>query len=275
MSGSQSRFGVELRTLAATAVAGVVALVVLVLALHEIRARTRVPVERRVLEAERDALRAYLADPEPAGGVVPFDDILVTIRAPLIGDLIAAALPIEGTVEGRFVIRVDSARVTLRTGLALVELSGRARLADDEDVFADIWLMGALEVGTAPYDASSLGAEVSILGIRTREVGLGRLSPPAERLVDELARVRLSELDRLLDRVPIPVRLDELVALPAVDVEEVTIPAASLDVGFRLSGVRVLEEGVFASLSVERLPSAGPVRPDSAAPVAPAVDDGP
>lgn len=275
MTASPTRFGVELRALVATAVAGSLALAGLVIALHDIRARFRVPVERRVLEAERHALRAYLADPEPEGGVVPFHDILVMIRGTLIDDLIEAALPIERTVEDRFVIRVDSARVTLRTGLALVELSGRARLAEDWGVFADIWLMGALEIRTAPDDGSSLVADVSILGIRTREVGMGGLAPPAERLVDELARVRLSELDRLLDRVPIPVRLDELLELPAVREEEVTIPAVSLDVGFRLAGVRVLEEGVFASLSVEPLPSGGPARSDSAAPAAPVVDDGP
>lgn len=275
MTDSQPRFGIEIRYLVALAAAGTLALAGLVIGLHEIRARTRVPVEQRVLEAERDALRSYLAAPEPGGGVIPFADVLLTVRASLIGDLIAGTLPIERTVADRFIIRVDSARVTLRTGLALVELSGRARLVDDEDVFADIWLMGALELGTAPGDGPSLGADVSILGIRTRDVGMRGLSPPAERLVDELARVRLSELDRLLQRVPIPVSLDELVELPAVDEEEVTIPAASLAVSFRLAGVRVLEEGIFASLAVERLPGGGPARVDSAAPAAPVVDDVP
>ena len=275
MSHSQPRFGIELRILVATALAGIGALLVLVGVFYEVRARMRVPVERRVLEAERGALRAYLTAPAPARGVVPFGDILVIIRAELIAELIAGALPIERTIDDRFLVRVDSARVTLRTGLALVELSGRARLTDDENVFADISLVGALEVGTALRVGSALAADVTILGVRTRDVGVGRLSPPAERLVDELARVRLSELDRFLHGVPIPVRLDELVELPAVEEEEVTIPAAGLEIGFRLQGVRVLEEGVFVSLSVERLPSGGPARPDSAAPVAPIVDGGP
>lgn len=273
MTDSEPRFGVEIRYLVAMAIAGGIALAGLVVGLQEIRARTGAPVERRVLEAERHALRAYLADPVPTGGVVPFDDILVTVRASLIDDLIEGALPIERIVADRFIIRVDSARVTLRTGLALVELSGRARLAADEDVFADIWLMGALELGTASEAGTSLGADVSFLGVRTRDVGVSGLSPPAERLVDELARVRLSELDRLLERVPIPVSLDELLELPAVEEDEVTIPAATMAVGFRLAGVRVLEEGIFASLSVERLPDGEPARPDSTAPAAPVEDD--
>ncbi len=311
MSQAKTRFGIKRRYIWASIVAGIAALATLALVVTELRAPKRIPVEQRILEAERDALVGYISavdsapvapaprvdsapavdstsraldskSPDravPATGsastrVLPFADILVTIRGPIITELIDATLPIEREIGGRFLIRVDSARVTLRPGLALVEMSGRARLLASQDVFADIWLMGSLELGSA-LDEGSLAADISILGVQTRDVGLGPLSPPAEGLVDELARLRLSELDRVLGEIPIPVRLDEFVELPRVEEQEVTIPAARLAIGFRLDAVRVLEQGIFVSVGIDRHPGPGPATPDAAAPVAPVVKDAP
>lgn len=237
----------------------------------------RLVARHAALVAERDALREYLATDagvsptaasEEAGpsSFVPFADALVVIRRSLVHELVDAALPIEGTLSGRYRLRVDSARVTLRPGLALVELTGRASLATDPGVFADVTLLGAFEVGRGagrgdgaePREGDrGLGGRIRLFGIETRDVRLRALSPPAERLVDGLARVRLAELDELLGEIQIPVRLDELVELPSVEVDEVTIPAATLPLGVRLDAVRVLEEGIFVSLAVER---AGAVR---------------
>lgn len=231
----------------------------------------RLEARHAALRAERDALREYLAAarlagaPGASGGlpgaastsVVPFADVLLLIRPGLITDLVDAALPIERTLGERYRVRADSARVTLRPGLALVELAGRASLVTDPGVFAEITLIGAFEVGAAPEGGADLGARVRLLGVETRDVRLGALSPPAERLVDGLARVRLAELNDLLGEIEIPVRLEETVGLPRVEVDEVTIPPATLSLGVSLDAVRVLEEGVFVSLAVDRAGGAG------------------
>jgi hypothetical protein len=226
----------------------------------------------RTLEAERTALTAYLAATEPAPGgeqadatpVVPFADVLVLLRQALIVDLIQAALPFETELSQRYRVRVETAEVRLRPGIALVDLGGRASLINDPGVFADITLVGTFEIApkarlrndrmTAPRAGigAALAARVRIFGVQTGNVELGRLAPPAERLVDGLARLRLTELNRVLGEVPIPIYLDEVIELPLVEETEVTIPPASLALTFELEAVRVLETGVFVSLSVAR-----------------------
>jgi hypothetical protein len=224
----------------------------------------------RTLEAERAALTVYLAATEPAPGgdaadatpVVPFADVLLLLRPTLIVDLIQAALPFETELSQRYRVRVETAEVRLRPGIALVDLGGRASLIDDPDVFADITLVGTFEIapkarpgkdGTTGPPAgigAALAARVRVFGVQTQDVALGRLTPPAERLVDGLARLRLTELNRVLGEIPIPIYLDEVIELPLVEETEVTIPPASLALTFELEAVRVLESGVFVSLSV-------------------------
>lgn len=239
-----------------------------------------VDAERAALEAEEQALEAYLAV-DPSASMLPAGDAMVVVRAELLRKLLRSALPLEAVVAGRYRLRLDSAEVQLSPGLARVHLTGRASPAGTPRLFAEVGLLGAFEIvragggagsdlgnggradsglgGRAGSDlgdgrraGSDLAARVRILGLQTREVGLGPLSPPAERLLDQLARVRTREYNEILDRVEIPVRLAEVLSIPALEVEEATIPAAELPVRFELDAVRVLEEGIFVALRVER-----------------------
>lgn len=231
--------------------------------------RGRTAPAERALEARRDALRTYLAAMAPDSGearaLVPFDDVLVVVRRPMLETLIAATLPFESVLDRRYHLRVDSAAVTLRTGIALVELDGRAALVDQPSVFADVTLLGALEISTAPDaggdGAPSLSGRIEIYGLDTRELRVATLTPPAERLLDGIARLRVNELNRVLEDIPIPIRLQERIDLPAVEEDEVTIPAGTLDAIFRLVAVRVMEEGIFVSLGVDRTSDSWPAVP--------------
>jgi hypothetical protein len=204
-------------------------------------------------------------DSGEARPLVPFDDVLLVVRRPMLETLIAATLPFESVLDRRYHVRVDSAAVTLRTGVALVELGGRASLVDQPSVFADVTLLGALEISTAPGpsvdDVPSLSGRVEIFGLDTRELRVATLTPPAERLLDGIARLRVNELNRVLSDIPIPIGLQERIDLPAVEEDEVTIPEGVLDAIFRLTAVRVMEEGIFVSLGVDRTADSWPAVP--------------
>lgn len=205
---------------------------------------------RLALEAELSALEAY-ASAEPGRSLADFDDTLVVIREELVQQLIAAVLPVEATVRDLW-LRVDSAGVEFRPGLAIVRLATRVSPARGSSLSADVRLLGAFEIQPFPEEGEALAARVRMFGLDTRDVRLGALSPPAERLVDELARLRATELNDLLGTIQIPVRLVEVVQVPAVELDEVTIPEARLPVRFELASVRVLEGGVFASFRIDR-----------------------
>ena len=230
------------------------------------------PAER-ALETRRDGLREYLAATAPAADqsgprpLLVFGDILLVVRQPLIEKLVSAALPFERDVGDRYRVRVEGARVTLHPGVALVELSGRVSLVERSQLFADITLLGALEISEGPArtpDAPPrLVGHVEIFGVDTREVRIGGLAPPAERLVNGLARTRLDALNEALDDIPIPLRLEERIELPTVEEEEVTIPGGTLDAVFELVSVRAVEGGIFLSLGVDRTGETGAEAPST------------
>ncbi|MDX1393499.1 MAG: hypothetical protein R3195_03875 [Gemmatimonadota bacterium] len=233
------------------------------------RTTARMEARHRVLEAERDALIGYLdaADAEPTsgagGGIVPFHDVLVVVRPSLIDALVEASLPLERDLSDDIHVRLDSASIALRPGIAIARLDGRVSLAGRGDVRADVRLLGVLELAPRIEAERGLVATIAIYDVEARDVSLGGLAPPAERLVEEFARFKIGELNRSLGALPIPVRLDEQVSLPLVEESELTIPAYDLPLAFGLGAVRVLEDGMYVSLSIDRtLPGWGVILED-------------
>jgi hypothetical protein len=209
-----------------------------------------VDVRSALLEAERSALESYLAG-DASRSIVPEGDVLIVVRADLVRQLIHSVLPLDTRV-GSYRLRVDSAEVDFRPGAAVVRLNARASPAAASSVFADVVLLGTFEIEPFPEDRRELHGRVRIFGVETRDVRVSVLSPPAERVVDALARMRQRAFSDVVGRVEIPVRLEEVLSIPALDEEEATIPAAELAVGFELAGIRVLDEGIVVSLRVER-----------------------
>lgn len=205
---------------------------------------------RLALEAELAALEEYAAA-EPDLSLAAFDEMLVVVREGLVQKLIAAVLPVEATVRN-LRLRVDSAEVQFRPGLAVVRLATRVSPARASNLSADVQLLGALEIQPFPEAGEELAARVRMFGVDTRDVRLGTLAPPAERLVSELARLRAEELNELLGSIQIPVRLVQVLQIPAVERAEVTIPEARLPVRFELASARVLEQGIFVSFRIGR-----------------------
>ena len=233
------------------------------------RTAARMEARHRVLVAERDALVGYLEAAEAAetsgapGGIVPFHDVLLVVRPALIDALVEASLPLERDLSDDIHVRLDSASIALRPGIAIAELDGRVSLAGRDDVRADVRLLGVIELAPRIEAERGLVATIAIYDVEARDVSLGGLAPPAERLVEEFARFKIGELNRSLGALPIPVRLDEQVSLPLVEEAELTIPAYDLPLAFGLGAVRVLEDGMYVSLSIDRtLPGWGVILED-------------
>jgi hypothetical protein len=193
-----------------------------------------VRLERDLLLRQREALQREL---ERGDGELE-SDVVVVIPSTLIDQLLMVALPVEAVVARRFRIMVDSGRVDFTGGLALVELSAVVHAVQREDVSARIGISGILQVLEISEDGA-LATRVEIIGWQTRDVRVGGLSAPAGRLLDELAARPASELNELLSRIEIPVRISPNIPLPRVEEDEVTIPAVDIPLAGRLQEVRV------------------------------------
>ena len=204
-------------------------------------------VERDLLERQRAALHRELAreaDAEHEAGAV------VLVPASLIAQALEIALPLETVVADRFRIRADSAQVDFTGGLALVRLSGQAQWADRTGVSAAIDLIGALQILEIRESTGRLSARVEILGFETRDVRLGSLTPPAERLLNELAQRPVGDLNALLERIEVPVHLTETIRLPAVEEDEITIPAVDVPLAMGIHDVRVGADRLWIYLDI-------------------------
>lgn len=200
----------------------------------------------QLLLREREALERQLSD----AGATRTPDVRVAIPASLIRDLVSTDLPFEATVD-RFRVVVREADVDFRGALARVDLGGAVRWADREGVEVELALVGALEVLDVDPSSGSLEARVDILGVRTRDVRVGGLSPPAERLLDALARRPVEELQALVREIEIPVQLLRTVELPAVEEDEVSIGSARVPLSVGVVDVRVGDDLLVVELDVE------------------------
>lgn len=205
--------------------------------------------ERTVLERELDSLVHYQG--AEAGGLSPDADLLIVIREALIGEIVAAGLPVEGIVGEDYRVRLEEVTVDFRTGLALLRLDGRASLADRPDVFAEVTLYGVLELLGIEGDPPALVGRVEALALATTEVGAAGMSPVVERLVDAVAGRYLADLNALLGTVRLPVSLERSVLLPAVDTGAVRIEALELGVDVGLRDVLVADRRLWVELDLD------------------------
>ena len=219
-----------------------------------------------LLEFERASLRRQLdSDLGTLSEAFERGDVLVSIREGLVRELIAASLPFEQTVSDLFLIRAEDVEVDFRPGMALVEFAGRASPAVGRDVSVDIAILASFEILEVTPDTPDLRAKLSVLGFQVKGLPVGRVLPPVERLINDLGRSRLGLFNQLLGEIEIPIRLERDITLPAVDAEEVTIPAARLPLSSEVRGVYVGDDRLWVSLKVALTPEATEEEPAQAA----------
>lgn len=210
----------------------------------------RVAAERRLLERERSNLEQLLALPSDSP-LIARSDLVVALRSELFEAVLDEALPQSGPVGDRYRITLQAADVAIRSGLARVEMEARAALQEQSDVYADVTVVGLLDVVALDPRSGVLRARVEILGVDTRQVALRGLTPPAERLVEALARRRSEEFDDLLDDLAIPLSLRERVELPAVEGDVLSARGGRIPLEVSLRDVRALGDRLWLAIDAE------------------------
>jgi hypothetical protein len=192
---------------------------------------SRPPVEEILLERRREGLQGLIAAAERER-LLPFDQVLVIVQQELVQRLIEATLPFEEVLPPRYRVVVESARVVFEDGFALVQLTGRASLADDPATFAEISVYGGLDIVELDPETGILRGRAKILAVETQRVDLLGFTAPVRRLVEDLSREQLSTFEPLLSNVTIPVRLESELRIPAVHeggvhIDEMALPIAA------------------------------------------------
>jgi hypothetical protein len=214
--------------------------------------------EREILTRRAKGLESLIAIAE-SGPLIRLDQVLVVVNGRLVQDLIAATLPVEGDVGGKYRIRLEHATVDFTDGLALVRLVGRGSVRG-ENLFVDVRLFGGLEIVELDPVSGLLRGRVDLFAVDVSRVSIEGLDRPARGLVNALSKQGLEALGALLP-VAIPVRFERQILIPAAGPGEVQIAAAALQLEAKVLDVKAFQDKLWISIgaSVATAPPAGVV----------------
>src|SRR6185295_7259732 len=172
---------------------------------------SRITAEETLLTKQHQALIELTASAEK-GTLLDFKDILVVVDQSLVQDLLRAVTPMDADVGNGFHVRIDSAETAFGDGVALLRLTGTARV-NDSTMGAEVAVYGAIDGVHIDSKTGVLRCNVSILGVEAQDTAaLGR-NDPIGRLTEALTHGGLS---MLLDVLEIPVRIEDRLSIPAV-----------------------------------------------------------
>ena len=234
---------------------------------------TAATAERAVLDRRRQGLAALMAAAR-RGPLLPFEKVLVVADESLVRDVVAASLPFERVIGGRYRVRVTGAEVHFEDGFGLVQLVGDATFADRpaDQARADLTVYGGLDVVGLDPRTGLLRGEVKVIAVDARRVDvMGVPSAVVEHLVEDLGREKLEAFSALASAIDIPVRLEQEVTLPAVGPGEVRIDAATIPLKVAVADVKAFRGKLWVSVDISTVvpsppPSPGPSPISSAAP---------
>jgi hypothetical protein len=174
-----------------------------------------------VLARRTQGVRTLIADAE-RGKLLDFRELLVVVDQHLVQDLITSMSPFEREVGALYKVRIDSATAEFEDGLALVRLDGRAALRGS-DTYVDLSVFGGVDVLDLDADSGLLRARMTVFAVEVPEFRLAGQDAPAKALAETISRERVEAFADILPSVPIPVRLQHDVTLPAVKTDVVKI----------------------------------------------------
>lgn len=184
---------------------------------------SRLSAQEELLTRQNQALIELTSSAEK-GTLLDFKDVLVVVDQSLIQDLLRAVTPMDADVGKGFHVRIDSADTAFGDGVALVRMTGTARLADSK-VGAEVTVFGAIDAVQINPESGVLRCSVAILGVEAQDPSaLGR-NDPIGRLTEALAHGGLS---LLLGGLEIPVRVEDHLSIPAVASKRLQIVAEHL-----------------------------------------------
>jgi hypothetical protein len=196
-------------------------------------------VERDQLLREVEGLRE-LENVAPGKLMDREHEVLISVRDTLLQSLLAATLPVSVDIRNDITVTVTGARVTFRSNVARVALSGHARRRSFPRVAAIVRLRGALDEFSVDA-AQGLRSRIAIdaVEIDAPTGAISALDPLVIEALRSIVERSLPELTSAIPALSIPVRLDQNMTLPGFGPDgalSITPSAAPL----RMSASRVI-----------------------------------
>ena len=208
---------------------------------------------------ERDQLRREVAglkqlEVQAPGKLMDREhEVLIGVRDTLLQSLLAAALPVSVDIRNELTVTLTGARMTFRSNVARVALSGYVRRRTYPRVAAAVKLRGALD--NFSIDASkSLRTRITIddVEINAPSGTLSALDPLVIEALRHIVERSLPELTSGIPSVTIPVRLDENMTLPGFGPEgALSIEPSSAPLTVRVSRVIAFQNRLWVVIRAE------------------------
>jgi hypothetical protein len=209
----------------------------------------RARAEAAALRRQTDELRRLLAAADK-GEVLPSRCIAVGVRQDLVRDLVELTLPVEATVAGQLVFRLERAEVAFQGGESRVTLRGRVRRATDAGAFADLTVTGGIHGVKVAGRSGYLSARVALDRLEVHRAA----EEWVEGLVEKVGGTALTSLAEEIPPLEIPVRFEKTLVLAASTVGPVSIAAAELALRVDVAQVVALDGRLWVLLDVSAEP---------------------
>jgi hypothetical protein len=207
---------------------------------------------REALLSRQNEELLKLATAAENGTLLDFRGVLIIVDQALVQDLLRAVTPLEADVGSGFHVRVDSADAAFGDGVALVSMTGTARVGG-ASVGSRVTVLAAIDIVELHPVSGVLECRVSILGVEAHDPrALGR-GDPVGRLTEALTRGGLA---LLLGPLEIPVSVENRLSIPAVESERLQIAAENLPLKIAVQQVKAFGGRLWVFVDAALAPNA-------------------
>jgi hypothetical protein len=211
------------------------------------------PSARETLLSRQNEELVKLTLAAEKGSLLDFKGVLIVVDQALVQDLIRAATPLEADVGSGFHVKIDSASASFGDGVALVRMTGTARLGG-ASVGSQVTVLASVDVVELDRSSSVLECRVNVLGVEAQDAkALGR-NDPVGRLTEALTRGGLS---LLLDSFEIPVSVENSLSIPAVESKHLRIAAEDLPLTITVQRVKAFGGRLWVFVDAALAPDRG------------------
>ena len=195
--------------------------------------------QRARLQRQNQGIRELIAE-EEKGSLIPADRFLIGIHESVLADLFRSQLPLERPLGKRFVMRLESATVSLRDKFGRVTIEGSLHRPQTPERKIALRIFGGLDSVAIDPATGMLHVKIAIDQFDLLRAGLleGVLGSGGRKFV---ARVGLPIIQDAIPRLDVPVVLGRSIRVPPVEVAGLQLD--SLQVPLHLSVERVIAAG--------------------------------
>jgi hypothetical protein len=243
------------------AAAVVVGLAILVLAFVQLRrmrpgAPPRMSAQEALLLRQNQEL-VKLASAAENGTLLDFKGVLIVVDQVLVQDLLRAVTPLDADVGSGFHVKIDSADAAFGDGVALIRMTGTARVGGTS-VGSKVTVLGAIDVVELNPISGVLQCGVSILGVEALDATALGHNDPVGRLTEALTHGGLS---LLLGSFEIPVSVENRLSIPGVESKRLRIAAEDLPLTIAVQQVKAFGGRLW--VFVDAALATGPAKPEA------------